>query len=153
MKELLSSYSIEEIILFIVLIALAIKGLVSSYDWVMERLRDYVDESHSERKKEEELIGRVSHNSEVLTQLEKNQVELTKSLSSLEGKIDLLMDSDKDSIKSYLVDKYNQFNREQYIDSYEYDCFLKRYSHYKKEGGNSYIENLVEKTKELKDKV
>lgn len=152
MKDLLSAYSIEDIILFIVFLALAIRGLVSFYDWAIGRIRNYVDKAHNEKKKEEELEAKVSQNREILCQLEKNQIELTSSLSNLEGKIDLLMESDKDAIKSYLVDKYNRFTKQENIDSYEYDCFLKRFSHYQAEGGNSYIEGLVNEVRELKRK-
>ena len=40
MIELLAKYSLSEIAAFLITFALAIKGVISFYDWATERLRD-----------------------------------------------------------------------------------------------------------------
>ena len=42
--ELLSTYSVGEILIFIVLLALAFKGVVDFYDWAKKRIRGHVDD-------------------------------------------------------------------------------------------------------------
>ena len=41
MEKLFSTYSVSEIIIFIIFLALAIKGLVTFIDWGYERLKKH----------------------------------------------------------------------------------------------------------------
>jgi Tfp pilus assembly protein FimT len=45
MEALLTNYSLTEILVFIVVLALAIKGTVSFYDWARERILKSVGKS------------------------------------------------------------------------------------------------------------
>ena len=56
MKDLLANYSVNEIIIFIVTLALAIKGCVSFFDWAMDRLRKVFNKE----QKDKDLNSRIS---------------------------------------------------------------------------------------------
>ena len=65
-------------------------------------------------------------------------------------KIDELLASDKDAIKSWIVMFYKQNKKDPSgLDSMQMDLLERRYSHYKKEGGNSYIDNLMQELREI----
>lgn len=149
MKELLSTYSISDILVFIVILALAIRGVVTFYDWTKGRLKSTFDKGHLKEKEQQKVEERIDQLEAAQLSLQSHQKDLTDRLDYLCEKMNLLIESDKDSIKSYLVDKHKEVTRQGYIDSYDYDCFLKRYSHYAAEGGNSYIESLVEEVKDI----
>ena len=53
--------------------------------------------------------------------------------------------SDMHDIKSWIVEQYHKFYVHQgWIDAFSAETIDRRYSDYKKEGGNSYIKNLIE---------
>ena len=56
MKDLLANYSVNEIIIFIITLALAIKGCVSFFDWVMDRLRKVFNKEQKDKDLKEGII-------------------------------------------------------------------------------------------------
>ena len=74
---------------------------------------------------------------------------MDEKLENITGSINLLIKSDRDDIKSYITEKYHHFIEQGWIDDYNLDCIEKRYSHYKKEGGNSFIEDLMGEIRKL----
>ena len=56
----------------------------------------------------------------------------------------MLISSDKDSIKAWLTAQHHHFMEKGTIDYYSFDCISRRYEHYKEEGGNTFIDDLME---------
>ena len=143
MAQLFSHYTVSEIILFIIFLALAIKGLVQFIDWVRKRARQAVKEAEVPA----ELQQRVN----------KQDVELTEiktQLNSIKEQINLLLLSDRDDIKQALTKDHHYFcYKLKSIDDYSLDCMEKRYSHYKEEGGNSFVETLMQEVRALPRKI
>lgn len=143
LQQLLSQYSVGEIITFIIILALATKQFIEFCDWVIKKVsnRDTKQINHYEAEK---------RLAERLDELEKNSIETNKALAELKDCIRLLIDSDKDAIKAYITEKHHHFCYEQlYIDDYSLDCLEKRYGHYVEEKGNSFIEKLMNELREL----
>lgn len=147
MKDLIGAYSVEEILLFIVTFALAIKGFVSFWDWGYARLKQVFNKE----TEQEQEIGSIQHRfDEHLKNYEIMQNAQNETLKILTRKINLLIDSDKDSIKSFITERHHYFCYEQkWIDDYSLDCIEKRYKHYEDEGGNSFIHDLMEELRKL----
>ena len=62
----------------------------------------------------------------------------------------MLIDSDKDAIKSYITQKHHFFCYEQgWIDDFSLDCIERRYQHYKEEGGNTFIDGFMGQLRQL----
>ncbi|AXF52488.1 MAG: hypothetical protein [Caudoviricetes sp.] len=150
MIDLLSRYSVSEILIFLVTFALALKGVVSFYDWANERLRRIFkkeSDQESEMNTIQKRLARGNKNFEILSE---NQRNFEKSLLEITEKINLLIESDKDDIKSYITKEHHTFCYEkEWIDDYSLDCLERRYSHYKEEGGNSFVKDLMEELREL----
>ena len=95
--------------MFIVILALAIKSLISFFDWAYDRLKKVFNKEHYKLSEKEELERRLQHGSEEMTTLKANQEATDKILNDLSAKIDMLIDSDKDDIKSYITREHHYF--------------------------------------------
>ena len=139
MPTLMEMYSIEQIILFIVVFAVAVKGLIDFYDWARKRVGVAIDTKNEKDKIREDI-----------DKLLDMQVEQNKIIDELTQSVELLLKSDKDEIKAWITEKHHYFVYElKYIDDYSLDCIEKRYAHYKAEGGNSFVADLMEDIRSL----
>ena len=85
-----------------------------------------------------------------MKELSKQQEKTSKQLESICNKIDMLISSDKDNIKSYITKEHHIFVYQKgWIDDYSLDCIERRFQHYKDEGGNSFVEDLMNELREL----
>jgi len=133
MLELLQDYSITEIISFLIVFAGATKGFFTFWDWAAEKLRTIF-------KKENQRLD----NAKRIETLTEQQKKTDRDIQEILKSIQLLMQSDKDDIKAWITEKHHYFCYEKkYIDDYSLDCIEKRYTHYKDEGGNSFIDDLM----------
>lgn len=83
---------------------------------------------------------------EVMMEMEK----VSESVDHLSQRIDRLTESDMHDIKQFIVREYHYFvEQKKWIDDYSLDTILLRYADYKQEGGNSYIEMLIDEIKKL----
>lgn len=142
MVDLLKAFSLEQIVLFTVLLALAIKGLISFIDWVKERN----NKAFKVAQKPIELQNTLQKHDEEIK-------DLHSSIDSLLQKIDLLIQSDKDDIKAFITREHHYFCYQKgWIDDYSLDCIEKRFDHYQDEGGNSFVETLMNELRSLPKK-
>lgn len=143
MAQLFTHYSISEIILFIIILSIAIKKLTQFIDWVRKRARQAVKESQRP-----EQIQKVAEQHQ--EQLE----NIREQIKSLKEAINLLIESDRDDIKQALTKDHHYFcYKLGSIDDYSLDCMEKRYSHYKQEGGNSFVHTLMQDVRALPRKL
>ena len=136
MLDLLKNYSLTEVIIFIIMLAFAIKGIVDFYDWAKKRIKEPVDKAYSNKEMQEKVLDTLeSHNEQI------------KKMSKA---IDILIASDKDDIKSWITEKHHYFCYDLgYIDDYNYQCIEARYKHYKEEDGNTFIDAFMEDIRAL----
>lgn len=153
MKELLSSYSMGQIFLFLIMAALAIKQLISFFDWASARVTKQVDKEKKPIKIEQRLTTAISERDQQIQQLRQDQARIEKSISQLDKKLNILIASDKDDIKAWITAQHHHFMEKGYIDYYSLDCISRRYEDYKREDGNTFIDDLMEEINSLpKDK-
>ena len=141
--QLLKQFDITTFLTFIIVLALAAKGVIIFFDWVKERLMKMFNK---QTKKQRQI--------EQLQQQEKSIKELKNNMESIQSKMNLLIESDKDDIKAWITEKHHFYCYQQkYIDDYTLDCLEKRFSHYEVEGGNSFVHNLMEELRALPKKL
>ena len=143
MTQLFTSYSLSEIILFIIILALAVKNCIDFIDWLKKRTKQAVKESEQPAELQQ-IADKHEH--------ELNDIK--QELTSLKKSIDLLIDSDKDDIKQSITKDHHYFCYKLHsIDDYSLDCVEKRYSHYQDEGGNSFVKTLMQEMRALPRKM
>ena len=143
MKELLTNYSLSEIILFLILAAVAVKQVISFFDWARKRIRQEV----KEKDKPDEVFKLANKHEEQL-------LNIKHELDSLKEQISLLIESNRDDIKQSITKDHHYFcYKLGSIDDYSLDCVEKRYSHYREEGGNSFVKTLMQDMRALPRKL
>ena len=139
---MLQQYSITDIIVFTVLLALAIKGIISFFDWAKERATQHF------KAKEDQDRHEVDQNDKINSILE-SQNTILAQIQEMRDIIDILEASDRDAIKSYITKEYKYYTKEGWIDDYSLEILEKRFHHYELEGGNSFILKLMEELRAL----
>lgn len=143
MLELLKHYSVDEIIMFLVLLALAFKGAISFWEWLYDWLKSKFDKGYDKQEKEQKILDMLNEH--------ENQIgDCKECLEKILKTMNILIDSDKDDIKSWIVEKHHHFCYEvKAIDYYSLESIERRYAHYKEENGNSYVATLIEELQAL----
>lgn len=150
MIALLQHYSLSDILIFIVFLALAIKGLVTFFDWARDRIRQAFDVEHQHLSEKERLEKRLQENSQMIKTLQENQQKSDKLLKDLFNKISMLIESDRDDIKAFITEKHHYYcYQKKWIDDFSLECLEKRYKHYEDEGGNSFIGGFMQQLRNL----
>lgn len=144
MHDLLTNYSLEQIIMFVVILALALKGLIDFYDWAKKRFNAVTTKEHLKLNEKASI-------KEDIDKLYQIQVTQNESIDKLTQSVNLLLQSDKDEIKAWITEKHHYFCYEvKYINDYSLDCIERRYAHYIAEGGNSFVADLMSDLRSLK---
>lgn len=150
MLALLQRYSISEILVFTVILALAIKGIISFIDWVNQKIKKSFHKGYDQIDEKKKINERIDENLSLITLLQEQQVEADKILTNLSAKIDILIASDCDDIRAFITREHHYFCYQKgWIDDFSLQCIEKRYNHYVDEGGNSFIKNLMEELRRL----
>ena len=118
MIELITAYSAKEIITFIVILAFAIKGLVSFLDWIIPKVTG------------------------VVHKVDEYQ-ELKEKVNKLEHDVGLLIKSSIMDFRSQLVKDHRYYIERGWIDHYSLEALEDQFKIYKEEGGNSFAEQLM----------
>ena len=136
MLDLLNHYSLTEIITFIILLSLSIKGVIDFYDWAKKRIKEPVDRIYTDKEMQKRVLDTLESHNEQINKMSKA--------------VDILIRSDKDDIKSWITEKHHYFCYELgYIDDYNYQCIEARYTHYKEEDGNTFIDAFMDDIRAL----
>lgn len=154
MKELFENFTFSEIILFIILVLVAIREVWSLVEFFIEKGRKKLGKEKSKDKKESDLVNQLASFNDQIQSLLKQEKELSENIKSfkkenetrfkeIDNKLNLLTQSDKDSIKSWIVEKHHFFIEQGWVDDFNMDAIEKRFTHYEQEGGNSYVHDLM----------
>jgi uncharacterized protein YfcZ (UPF0381/DUF406 family) len=150
MQDLLEKYSITEILIFLVLFALAIKSVIDFLDWSVARMRKIFNKEQNTKDERKELEEKLNSNDEKIKQIKSDQDRIEHTIQSLSDSIDMLIESDRDDIKSYITSEHHYFcYNMKWIDDYSLECLENRYDIYKKEDGNSFVKNLMDEVRAL----
>lgn len=151
MNNLLTQFSIEQIILFIVALAAAIKAVATFWDWAIDKLRKVFNKENKEEQDKKDISKRITESEQKINELSNSYKNTEQQIQELNDLIQMLIQSDKDDIKSWITEQHHKFcySKSRTIDAYSLDCIEKRYLHYKDEGGNSFIKDLMDDLRKL----
>ena len=150
MEELLLNYSISEIIIFAVILAFAIKEFVTFMDWAKGRLRETYDKDYKTKEETESIEEELEDLNKEKIKINETFEKIDQSIEALNEQVGMLIESDKEDIKSYIVKEHHYFVYQQgWIDDYSLECLEKRYAVYRQEHGNSFVEGLMNEIRSL----
>lgn len=150
MINLLQRYSISEILIFIVLLALAIKGVITFIDWVHEKIKKAFNKQQNKIDEKKKILDKLDQDGQLIASLQQQQAETDKILNVLSKKIDTLIKSDKDDIRAFITKEHHYFCYQKgWVDDFSLQCIENRYNNYVEEGGNSFIKGFMDQLRAL----
>lgn len=143
MIELITAYSLKEIVIFLVIFALAVKGFISYSEWGYSKMSKVVKKKESLDNVEEQL-------DEIREQHKTDIKDMIEHYNELHESVKMLCICEQQDIKAFIVREYNYFvHQKKCIDLYSLECIEQSYKNYTTLGGNSYVHSLVEAIRAL----
>lgn len=141
-QDLFEQFDLTTIILILLLVFFLALEVSQGIDYFKRKNKNKNDEYQDREKRITNL--------EVLEQdSEKTIQKIKNDLDEVKKNINLLITSDKDDIRSWITDKYHCFINLGYIDDFSLDCLERRFKSYKQEGGNTYVDSMMEELRAL----
>ena len=143
MKDLLTSYSIEELIIVFFMAAVALKEAIELFRYFYNLIAKRSKKQLTERSEIDRVMEKLAEFEQVVVDFRIRQQEYLE-------KINVLIGSDREDIKSFIVSEHHYYvHNQKWIDDYSMDVLEKRFSYYQQEGGNSYAEKLMNEIRAL----
>ena len=150
LSTLLTQYSIETMILIVVMLGVATKFIGELIEWFYTKLRKYFNHQNDKDKAHSEITNGLLEIKEVIDQLMEKSEKLNTRVDCLEKQVVLTTERLQENSKSYIIDKHHYFFYQVgAIDDLNLQSLERRYLYYKSAGGDSYIDNLMEEIREL----
>lgn len=178
LTTLLSQYSVETIIITVVMLMLSVKFLGELFEWCYQKLRYYFNVKDAQQERHEEIMGKLDNAENMMVNLEKEtsnhgkriealEAALEKqcqqqefithtldtqicSFTNLEEKIGNLSDQMQDTTRTFIMEKYDKYvNDIGAIDIASLQDIERRFVCYKSAGGDTFVDGLMKKIREL----
>lgn len=112
-------------------------------DTKLEELKESIESSRKESNDGDQLIE------EHMKKSDKSIEHLRENLNNVNEKTDLLIESDKESIKAMIIDTYYECKDKKYIEVYKLQSLEPLYDKYLQENGNTFIGQLMADLRKL----
>lgn len=133
------------VILIIIALFFCTIEVIKGVQFFKELKNKRVNEEVEERQQEIDIQAEFNKLHERFDEIQDKLKTVEERLAVAEQQLKDLTISDMHDIKSWIVEQYHKFYVHQgWIDAFSAETIDRRYSDYKKEGGNSYIKNLIE---------
>ena len=146
MEELLARFELTDIIIMLTLLIVGAEKLIKAIDWLRARFRKSYDEENA-LKEEVEDLNKFYEEKKVV---DEGFAKVNERIDKICDLVDMLVESDKESIKAYITERHHFFVQERkWIDYHSMDCLERRFSIYEREHGNSFVEDLMNDLRQL----
>ena len=175
---LLSQFSVEGIIIILIMFLAAVKIVGELLNWSYEKIKHHFNVKTQEDSRHAELMdnfNELKHRNERVEEenlrrdklIEKISAQLdeqdkhscrisemleaqTNEITSLKNRVQTLTDRVQDSTKAYIIDKHHHFvYNVKAIDDMSLQELERRFVYYKAAGGNTFIDGLMEEVRSL----
>lgn len=141
-QTLLEQFDIKTIFIILLLTFFAIIEIMRGVDYLRSKEEDKKKEEQDEEKRLSNLERLEKNNEDTIQQVRCDVEEIKQN-------VNLLITSDKDDIRAWITDKYHYFIQLGHIDDFTLDCLERRFKSYKQEGGNTYVDSMMEELRRL----
>ena len=133
------------VILIIIALFFCTIEVVKGVQFFKELKNKKVNEVVEERQQAIDIQAEFNKLHERFDEIQDELKIVKERLATAEQQLKDLTISDMHDIKSWIVEQYHKFYVQQgWIDAFSAETIDRRYSDYKKEGGNSYIKTLID---------
>lgn len=160
MIELLSMFSLSDIIIMLIMVAVAAKECLSLFGYFWGKIKSIFNKGYEIKDEKEELLERLDELTDYIKMNKEEHKDFSKTVSNIQKEyrtmfetqqktLNKLIASDIEDIKSDIVKQYHHFTTKEWIDDFSMDAVERRFARYEEEGGNSYVHTLVERLRQL----
>lgn len=142
MIEALESLGLTNIVIIILILLFGIKELLELIDFYKGRNK----QAFQSVKEEEEIKQLIKDTAGKITDIQKHFDGVVEEHNKT---LKMLVASDRDDIKGYITEKFHYFTELGYIDDFSMEVLERRFEHYIAEGGNSFIEAMMNQLRAL----
>ena len=151
--DFLSEYSFAEFLVFALIFILAIKEGITFVDWIKAKVRKSTNKAIEEKKEHDKIEEEIKDLNKFYNEkavVDKGFADADKRFKKIEELIEMLIESDKEDIKSFITLQHHKFVYEQeWIDDYSMNCLENRYAIYEREHGNSFVLGFMNELRAL----
>ena len=161
LNDLFSSYPLSELILLIITILAAGKGLWSLLEFWFSKIDIHLGEKYKKQerwenldKKIDSLVVNLDHHidgvSNKIEELKIQNEQTHKHQEQMDKTLALVQERLQETARSYLIDAHHKFCYDvKQIDDLSLQSIERRYLYYKTAGGDTFIDYLMEEIREL----
>ena len=168
MNDLLSTFTLPQIISIAIGLLLAIKGAISFFvyfkdiyekkfnkDYALKQKQETLEQHYNQCKEQHEQSVKLYNDVEqkidhLADNIDSKFDALGQRIDNLDERITDLTISDMHDIKQAITKDYHYFvENQKWIDDFSLNCLEHRFVDYKKEGGNSFIEGMMTQLRAL----
>lgn len=139
---LLEQFDIKTIFIILLLAFFAIIEIMRGVDYLRNKGKNKIKQLQDKEQRISTLEDLEQNNEDSIQQVKTDVEEIKQNVG-------LLIDSDKDDIRAWITDKYHYFMKLGHIDDFTLDCLERRFKSYKQEGGNTYVDSMMEELRRL----
>lgn len=145
-----TNWSIEESIVYIVALILAIKVVWSSIEWVWDKIKIRLAITNKKEKWENNISKQLTELHKAISNLEQQNQAIQKEEEKVNANLNVVQERLQEDTRSFLIDAHHKFCYQiKSIDDINMQSLERKYLYYKTAGGNSFIDGLMEEIREL----
>jgi len=145
--KLFTEYQAATIVIILVLLCLAIKGVIEFVLWIKDKMESWRKAKNMPEEKEEVFIERISDIETRINKLEENDENNVIELEEIKGKLNDILEHNKQQTiimsRGFLLRLCEDIKERGYMRPDEYETFEGLSEGYIQAGGNSLFKNRI----------
>lgn len=153
MLDLFKQFSVEQIVIFIICLALAVKGVIDFYDWIVSKNKAKFNADYQTLKHNDAIV-------EEQKELEEHYKDISEKYNILDDKLNTLTTEIMENlkiintsmmhdIKQWIIEQHKFYMKQGWIEIVDLNMLEYRFADYESLGGNSTIPTLMDELRSL----
>lgn len=147
---LFTQYSVEELILFIIIVLFVLKALNEIISYFYNKIKEHFGIENKKEEWERGITEGLENIHSEINGLKEQANKNHEKQKEIEATMALVQERLQENTRSYLIDAHHKFCYEiKAIDDLNLQAMERRYLYYKTAGGNSFIDGLMDQVRQL----
>lgn len=150
LSTLFATYSLESVIILIVMLLLVIKFVWELVVWFKDKLKGGYDRERERNEMNAEIMAEFQKLNSRLDTFKDRLDRIDDSNENTNRRLSFIEERQQENTKSFLIDAHHKFCYQlKAIDDINLQSIERRYMYYKAAGGNSFIDQLMQEIRAL----
>ena len=147
---LFTHLSVEEVIILVIVMVLAIKSVWSAAEWIWNKIKAKLDITNNQDKWAQHITTSLDNLDKKIDNLELQNQKTHEEQEYIKDNLKLVQERLQENTRSFLIDTHHKYCYQlKSIDDLTLQSVERRYLFYKTAGGNSFIDGLMEEIRKL----